>query len=90
VNGWLEAKLLQDRVGVFFPEPWGLGMALHRGEDWDDMTVWDWRALFVVDPPFMKALSGRTKKPCFGGGALAKALETSDPKMSMFSAAAIA
>jgi hypothetical protein len=29
-------------------------MALHRGEDLDDMTVWDWRALFVVDPPFMK------------------------------------
>jgi hypothetical protein len=31
-------------------------MTLHRGEDWDDMTVGDWRALFVVDPPFMKGL----------------------------------
>ena len=54
MNGGLEANLLQDLVGVFFPEPWGLGMALHRGEDWDDMTVGDSRALFVVDPPFMK------------------------------------
>jgi hypothetical protein len=62
VNGGLEAKLLQDRVGVFFPEPWGLGMALHCGEDWDDMTVWDWRALFVVDPPFMKGSIWTDKK----------------------------
>ena len=54
MNGGLEANLLQDHVGLFFPEPWGLGMTLHRGEDWDDMTVRDWRVLFVVDPPFMK------------------------------------
>ena len=39
---------------MFFPEPWGFGMALHCGEDWDDMVGGDRRALFVVDPPFMK------------------------------------
>jgi len=65
VNGGLEAKLLQDSVGVFFPEPWGLGMALHHGEDWDDMTVWDWRALFVVDPPFMKGSIWADKETLF-------------------------
>jgi len=27
----------------------------------------------------MNALSGQMKKPCFGGGASAKALETSEP-----------
>ena len=49
-----EAKFPQDGVGVFFPESWGLGVALHCGEDRDDMTIRDCRALFVVDPPVMK------------------------------------
>jgi hypothetical protein len=34
-----------------------------------------------------KALSGQMKNPCFGGGATAKAFDTSVPKISKFSAA---
>jgi hypothetical protein len=37
-----------------------------------------------------KALSGWMKKPCLGGGALAKALETSAPKINIFLAAEMA
>ena len=33
------------------------------------------------------ALSGRMKKPCFGSGASAKALETSEPYIKRFSTA---
>ncbi len=65
MDGGPEAKLLQDRVGVFFPESWGLGMTLHRGEYWDDMTVGDWRALFVVDPLFMKGPIWTDKETLF-------------------------
>jgi hypothetical protein len=54
VYGGCEAKFPQDGVSVFLPESWGLVVALHCGEDRDDMTIWDWGALFVVDPPVKK------------------------------------
>ncbi len=37
---------------MLFPQAWGLRVALHSQEDRDDLSVRDWRALFVLHPPF--------------------------------------
>ena len=65
-------------------------MALHCLEYWDDMARWDWRLFLVFRPPVVECFIWTGIKPCFGGGASPKALETSAPKMRRFSAAAAA
>ena len=44
----------------------------------------------MVDPPLVEGAIGSYIEALFWGGALANAFETSDPKMSRFSTAAIA
>jgi hypothetical protein len=31
VGSWCETKFTKYAIGVFFPEAWGFGVALHRG-----------------------------------------------------------
>ncbi len=90
VDSWGQSKLMQHCICVFLPEAGGLWVALHCGEDGDDMAQGNGGMAFVVFPPIIESQSGRMKKPCLGGGASAKALQTSEPKTRRFLAAAMA
>ncbi len=50
---------------MFLPETWGFGVALHSREDRDHVTVGDWIAFKMVNPPFVKGLVWSDKEWLF-------------------------
>ncbi len=95
VEAWLmgrrgQPKFAKNGVGVFLPEPGGFRVALHCGENRDHMSWRDGGFLQVLFPPFVECPVGTNEESLFGGGGLAKELQTLDPKMSRFLAAEMA
>ena len=72
MNRWHEAQFLEDSVGMLFPKLWRLRMALHRGEDRDDLTRTERRAAFMLGPPLVERSIGANIEPLLGGRRLRK------------------
>ncbi len=90
VDSWGQSELTQHCICVFLPEAGDSGwpcIAERTGMTWPG-GMGGWPLWFPHKS--LKAQSGRMKKPPLGGGALAKALQTTEPKTRRFLAAAMA
>jgi hypothetical protein len=58
VDSWGQAKVSKYHVSVLLPQPWRLGVALHCGEDRDDVAVRDGGSAFVLRPPLIEGPIG--------------------------------
>ncbi len=88
--GWLEPKVAKDGIRMLLLGTWGFWVALHGRQDQDDMAWRDRRPPLVPLPPLVKSAIRPDEEPLFGGGgATENALQMSDSKTRMFSAAVI-
>jgi hypothetical protein len=90
MNCGCETDVMEDLVGVFLPETWGLWVPLHCQEDWDNLSCRDRSVAFMLDPPYVEFLIRMDVKALFWGGSFGKSIETSAPYTRRFSVAAIA
>jgi hypothetical protein len=72
MNRWHEAQFLEDSVSMPFTKLWQLWMALHCGEDRDDLTRTERRAAFMLGPPLVERSIGANIEPLLGGRRLRK------------------